>query len=134
MTKKKIKNGTAKEVETKNEEKIETIKCTEYLACTLSDIELIEKSKELARATEELQAAEDRKKDLMADITAQVKKHEASIGALARIVSQGREYRNVPCEMITNFTSGIKTIVRLDTLETIKTMVIDQKDRQETLV
>jgi hypothetical protein len=69
----------------------------------------------------------------MADITAQVKKHEASIGVLARIVSQGREYRNVPCEIEINYTKGVKIITRTDTLEVVKQFILDQKDLQPVL-
>ncbi len=113
---------------------IETESCRGYLVCILSEKELIEKSKELAKHNEDLAGAEDRKKDLMADITAQIKKHEANIGVLARIVSQGKEYRNVPCEWRKNFTTGRKTLIRLDTYDVIKDMEIDDNERQSPLV
>lgn len=112
---------------------IETEKAMEYLACVLTDQELIEKSKELAKANEDLETAEDRKKDLMADITATIKKHEANIGQLARIVSQGKEYREIKCEWEINYTRGIKTLYRQDTGEIVKTGTVTQKDRQAPL-
>ena len=113
---------------------IEKKECTEYLSCVLSEKELIEKGKELAAANEELAQAENRKKDLMADITAQIKKHEANIGALSRIVSQGKEYRNVACEWEINYTKGTKVQTRLDTYEVIKNNLLEQCERQEKLI
>lgn len=115
-------------------EHIEIRKCTEYLSCILSEKELVGKARELAKANEDLESAEDKKKDLMADITAQIKRHEANIGVLSRIVSQGKEYRDVPCEWTFNYTKGRKSLMRLDTLDIIKSLEIDQKDRQAPLV
>ena len=116
-----------------NPDYTEVEKYEEYLPCILSEKELIEKSRELARAKEDLASAEDRKKDVMADITAQIKKHEANIGLLARIVSQGKEYRQVKCELIRNFTKGFKSHTRLDTGEVLKSIPIETKERQSTL-
>ena len=44
------------------EKKIEEKEVTEYLPCILSDNELIVRSKELAKANEDLSTVEDRKK------------------------------------------------------------------------
>lgn len=106
---------------------------SEYLACILSEKELIDRSKALAKANEDLAQVEAKKKDVMADITAQQKKHEANIGALSRIVSSGKEYRDVKCIIRLDYKAGRKTITRCDTSEIIKTSELTQGDRQANL-
>lgn len=114
------------------EGKIETekVQCTEYLQCILTDKELIEKSRELAKANEDIADVEAKKKDVVADFTAQQKKHEANISILSRIVSTGKEYRNVKCELEKDYKNGLKRLIRLDTFEVIKSEELQQKDRQ----
>lgn len=112
------------------EERIETKPCEEYLSCVLSDKELIERSRELAKANEDLSDVEAKKKDVMADFTAQQKKHEANIGVLSRVVSTGKEYRHVKCEWEINWTRGFKRLIRLDTQDVVKQLEIDPKERQ----
>lgn len=116
------------------EKKIEEKEVTEYLPCILSDNELIVRSKELAKANEDLSTVEDRKKDMMADFTAQQKKIEANINVLSRTVSQGKEYRNVKCKLVLDFTIGKKEIIRLDTFEIIRTEQLSQSDRQSAIM
>jgi len=106
----------------------------QYLECILTDDELIERSRSLAKANQDLADVEARKKDVMADFTAQQKKHEANIGVLSRKVSTGKEYRDVECEWSINFTSGFKALIRKDTREIIKTEPVTSKDRQESLL
>lgn len=104
--------------------------CEEYLQCILTDQELITKSRELAKANEDLADVEAKKKDVMADFTAQQKKHEANIGVLSRIVSTGKEYRNVKCEWQFHYDKGRKMLRRMDTDDIIRTEEITQKERQ----
>ena len=116
------------------EKKIEEKEVTEYLPCILSDNELIVRSKELAKANEDLSTVEDRKKDMMADFTAQQKKIEANINVLSRTVSQGKEYRNVKCKLVLDYTIGKKELIRLDTFEIIRTEQLSQSDRQSEIM
>jgi hypothetical protein len=102
----------------------------EFLQCILTDKELIAKSRELAKANEDLADVEARKKDAVAEFAAKQKKHEANIAELSRVVSTGKEYRIVSCEWQYHYDTGIKNLVRLDTLETIITDNITQKERQ----
>ena len=115
------------------ESKIEVKSCDEYLQCVLTDQELIAKSKELAKCNEDLADVEAKKKDVVADFTAQQKKHEANIGSLSRVVSTGKEYRNVKCELELDYATGMKTLRRLDTLEIVKQCELTQNERQAAL-
>lgn len=116
------------------EEKIENQECEEYLPCVLTEQEILTYSRELAKQNQDLAATEDRKKNVMADITAQVKKLEADININARKISTGEEYRNVKCIWEFNYTRGFKKLIRLDTYETLKQKEIDQRDRQISAV
>jgi len=91
MTQNNLKNEKEKTM-LKQKVTSETKPCEEYLSCLLTDKELIAKSRELAKANEDLADVEAKKKDVMADFTAQQKKHEANISVLSRIVSGGKEY------------------------------------------
>lgn len=102
----------------------------EFLSCVLTDRELIAKSRELAKANEDLADVEARKKDVVAEFTAKQKKHEANIAELARVISTGKEYRMVKCEWEYNYNTGIKVLRRLDTNEVTVTENITQKERQ----
>lgn len=112
------------------EDKIELKDCTEYLVCVLTDRELIDKAKELSKANEDLADVESRKKDIMADFTAQQKKHEANISVLSRVVSSGKEYREIKCQWEYNYTKMLKTLIRLDTMDTVKSAMLNQSDCQ----
>jgi hypothetical protein len=55
---------------------------------------------------------------------------EAEISVNSRKISTGEEYRIVPCEWEKDFTTGIKKMRRLDTLDVVKEKNIDQSERQ----
>ena len=112
------------------EAKFEVKPCEEYLACVLSEPELISKSRELAKTNEDLADVEAKKKDVMADFTAQQKRHEATIGVLSRIVSSGQEWRYVKCQWEYDYDTGRKNLIRLDTGQNIRTAEITQTERQ----
>jgi len=71
---------------------------------------------------------------MMADFTAQQKKIEANINVLSRTVSQGKEYRNVKCKLVVDYTIGKKELIKLDTFEIIKTETVSQNDRQNSIM
>jgi hypothetical protein len=120
--------------ETNMKNNIEEKEVTEYLPCILTDTELLSKSRELAKANEDLVAVEARKKDVDADLKAQVTKIEANIGVLSRSISQGKEWRNVKCKMVFDYTKGIKQLIRQDTMEIIKSDFLSQSERQESMI
>lgn len=113
-------------------DRIEEKKCEEYLPCILTDQEILKYSRELAKQSQDLGATEDRKKNVMADITAQIKKLEAEININARKISTGEEHRPVKCIWEINYTRGFKKLIRQDTMEVIKQKEIEQAERQIT--
>ena len=89
-------------------------KCVEFLPCRFSEEEILDMSREQARTYQDLVELESRKKDIMADLTADIKRKETAMGALSRKINSGYEHRNVDCEWVLNFREQIKTLVRLD--------------------
>jgi hypothetical protein len=116
------------------EDRIETKEATEHLAVILTQEELLDRSRKLAKANEDGVEIENKKKDVVSDFAAQIKKIEAVTGALARIVSTGREYRDVKCLWTFNYTQGYKELRRLDTDEVVKHQELSQQERQGSVV
>jgi len=109
---------------------IEKVQVDEFLPCKLSEKELLQAARELAANTQDMDALEGRKKRVNDDIKAEVSKLEAEISVNSRKISTGEEYRIVPCEWEKDFTTGIKKMRRLDTLDVVKEKNIDQSERQ----
>jgi len=115
------------------EELIEEEKLEKYLPCKLTEKELMDCARELAKLNQDLSATEDRKKNVMADIQAQIKGLEADINIDARKISTGEEHRPVPCIWERNFTRGLSRLIRQDTKEIIDQKEISQQERQDKL-
>ena len=116
------------------EDRIETKPTEEHLAVILTQEELIDLSRKLAKANEDGVEIENRKKDVVADFAARIKKIEAITGALARIVSSGKEYRDVKCLWTFNYTQGYKELKRLDTGDVVKHQELSQVERQGSVI
>ncbi len=102
------------------------------LPVQLTEHEVIQASKDLARATQELSKVVNRKKEVNASLAAQQKVAEATIEILALKVSTGEECRDIECEVSINLADNTKTIFRLDTGEIIETTSATQDDLQNT--
>jgi hypothetical protein len=93
----------------------------EYLRHDFSQEELLEKAQELAGLTREKGSTEDEKKSANSNFKAQIDKIDAQIRIVSNEISNGYRHQNVDCEIHFNFpNSGMKTIFRKDTGETVK--------------
>lgn len=102
----------------------------EHLSVELTEGELLEAGKEIAKDTQDLSALSDKKADVVADFKAQEKKLEANIAILSRMLSTGEEYRHVNCEWFYDLKKDTKTLKRLDTNEIVRVEDITPNDRQ----
>lgn len=109
------------------------VKITKILPVKLTQDEMVNMSKDLARENQDLGQVEDKKKDVVADFAAQTKKHEANISRLSRMVSTETEYRDVDCVWDFDYKKGNKVLIRTDTKEKIDEREITQDDRQRKL-
>lgn len=115
-------------------DRIETKDCEEHLAVVLTQEELIDRSRKLAKANQDNSELEAQKKDVVADFNAQAKKIESILGMLSRIVSTGKEYRDVKCVWTFNYTQGFKELKRLDTNEIVRHQELTQTERQGVVI
>jgi hypothetical protein len=109
---------------------VEEKETDEHLECILTGVELIDRSKKLAKANNDAEDLEKRKKDVVSDFGAQKKKIDASIGVLSRVVSSGKEYRTVKCIWRYNYTKRFKELIRLDTQDTVRTVDLSKEELQ----
>lgn len=96
--------------------------------------ELLELGEELARATDELREIERRKKEVMADITADQKRADGRVSLLARKIKDKWEWRKVACIATYGVPrAGLKTIRRADTNEEIESVPMTADEMQQGL-
>lgn len=109
------------------------ITVTKNVPVLLSISELLEISKELARANQELARVSNQKKETMASFAASQKIAEAIIENLSLKISTGKEYRDVDCSVTFDQKLMKKFITRMDTGEVVETTKLTTADLQEEL-
>lgn len=96
--------------------------------------ELLELGDLLARATDAVSDVETRKKEVMADLTADLKRANGHVFSLARKVKDKFEFREVQCIAAYGVPrAGLKTLRRADTGEEVETMPMDESEMQQGL-
>ena len=99
-----------------------------------SRTELLELGETLARATDEVSDIEARKKEVMADLSADLKRANGRVFALARQVKDKFEYRQTACIAAYGVPrAGLKTLRRADTGEEIEVLPMDETEMQQGL-
>lgn len=111
-----------------------TKKVSEYLKYSFSEEETRDHAKKLARKNQELAELELKKKQLAADIKAEMDAATADAAKLARWVNDEYDFRMVDCEVMYDSPgAGQKTIYRIDTGEVVKTEKMTSDECQMTL-
>lgn len=103
------------------------------LAVVLTTHEVSEHAQRAAHLLQDHDAKADEFKEVqkqnkltLDEITSQMRRH-------ARVVREGREFRQVQCERVYNWTLGSVTDVRTDTGETIAERPMTEPERQRSL-
>lgn len=109
------------------------ITVTKNVPVLLTITELLEISKELARANQDLARATNQKKEMAASFAATQKIAEAGIENLSLKISTGKEYRDVECSVTFDQKQMKKIIIRMDTGEVVETTKLTTADLQEEL-
>lgn len=87
--------------------------------------------KELAEVTQERNQAEAERRSLQSTLAARIKDFETKINALSSKINQGYETREVACVWLMDTPrTGLKTLVRKDTNEELRTETMTQADAQ----
>ena len=107
---------------------------TEYCKVHFTREERAELALTLARANQQLQELEGRKKQVAAAIKSEMEEQAASIQRLARLVHDGYEFKDVEVYFVFDRPlKGQKEVWRKDTEELVRMIPMSDHDRQEAL-
>lgn len=107
---------------------------TNSLPVNLTQSELLEYSKALAKHTQDLRDKENRKKEVVKMIDAEITGHKAHIDALSLKIANGYEYRDVECGWEYDKERNIKILYRNDTGEIVKKENLLSQDLQKSFL
>lgn len=107
---------------------------TKNLKCMLTPDETRTYGMELARANASKDEAEERKKEVDAQLKAEIESHSTRALNLARKINNGYEYRDVKCSMAFDWEANSVTVTRTDTDEVIELRAMTEDERQTTLL
>ena len=108
-------------------------KIKEELSCQLNDVEWQNRARELADAQEHYEREEQRKKDVMKQLNADLAVAKGKVSKLANVVATKREQREVVVEVKYDYELGTVTKTRTDTNEVISEREITDQERQSEL-
>lgn len=104
---------------------------TRWLECELTEDEIKEKGKALARAEEERSQNKENKKAAVAEFDSTDKALSASITTLTAQINNKREFRNVEIEERPDYETHLMEFYRKDTGERIGTRPLSVEELQE---
>jgi hypothetical protein len=101
------------------------------LPVDLREDELFSAGTQLAEETTELQSIEDEKAASAKEFSDKIKATRSNMARLATMIETKQENRSVPCEIVMHSpVKGLKSIVRLDTGETVDEMDMTDRDKE----
>ncbi len=107
---------------------------TVFLKCDFTDAEKADFGSELARASVAKKSLEDQKKEVDAQLKADIVAQETIIARLAQSINTGSEFRNIECRVeLDTPEPGKKRVIRLDTGEEVYIKPMTDSDRQMVL-
>lgn len=112
---------------------IETKRVVRNLPVKLTNDELLEFGRRLAQTSADIHAEEERQTNVKAELKAKLGSIETERTRLAGIVTSGRENRDVPCDMILDYSRLIVEVVRLDSKEVVDTRRMTEAEQQRSL-
>lgn len=111
-----------------------TIKATENLPCELANEQLLEKGTRQSELVDEIAKLETAKKSQASHYKGEIETRQSSVAQLSRQIREKREYKDVLCEWRYGWHDpDSKSLIRLDTAEVVRTVPIQDHERQEML-
>lgn len=107
---------------------------TEQLPCKLTNPELMEISRSLARAHQKKQEVSDKKKEYDAQCNADIKRLDAEIEQNSLKISTGNEFRSVSCVWEYDWDNRRKKLIRMDLGDVVRTQDIEPHELQTDLL
>lgn len=108
----------------------ETVETVKNLKCVLSPDEVRVYGQDLAKENASRDESEERKKEIDAQLKAEIESHSTKALSLARKINNGYEYRDVKCHELKDYRRGIVTIMRQDTNEIVSERAMTAEERQ----
>jgi hypothetical protein len=99
----------------------------------LRDSEILESAGKIGRQTQLLAEARERKKEVTAQLNADVEVHRTEVDRLGTLLANGYEYRPVECVESRDFESATIRITRTDTGEIVEDRPMTPAERQREL-
>lgn len=104
------------------------------LKCLLTEPELLDIARSMAKAQSDLMAAQDRKAEVVSELGAQIKRHHADVQEYSRVIGNGYRFRDVQCQVLFDHPSpNMKTVFRLDTGEEVDSGRMTDPERQMSI-
>ena len=113
-----------------NKPSFKTTHESRLLKCELTVEEVRVAAQELARNLDELEALDDKLKEVKADFKAQIEAKESAAKVQRNLVRNKYDYRNTACTMVLNYTTQIVTVTRDDTGEIVKERKMLTEEKQ----
>lgn len=107
---------------------------TRLLPCKLTDDEIREYGKDLAKVRQDILTEEARQVSLKQQLKASLTELEARSLALSSKIGRGEEARDVDVEPQLDFKKGVYCEVRTDTGEKISERAVTEEERQESML
>jgi hypothetical protein len=104
---------------------------TEVLEVLLTDVEVSLYADKLARSVQDYADVDSERKIIAKKFNSQMARINGEIDGLAVKVKSKREYREVECVWELDTQGHIKSLIRKDTSEIVKSEVATDSDRQE---
>lgn len=99
----------------------------------LTEPEILEAAGRIGRQTQLLAEARERKKEVTAQLTADVEVHRTEVDRLGTLLANGYEYRPVECALSADFARAEIKITRMDTGEIVEQRPMTAEERQREL-
>lgn len=107
---------------------------TKQLKTPFSDGEMQDTAKALVDEITALENTENEKKAEQSAFKERIDRHTAAISELSHKYAKGYEMKDVECDIrYNNPEPGKKTLIRMDTGETVETVEMTQEERQEEI-
>lgn len=103
------------------------------LPVKLTEVELLQKAKELAKLQQDKVSSEEQAKSAAATFKDKIAGAQAAINILSRDISNGYEYRPTDCYWEMDYPARKKNLIRSDTGESIKTEEISASEMQKEM-
>jgi hypothetical protein len=106
---------------------------TRELPVTLTEVELLQKAKELAKLQQDKVSHEEQAKSSAATFKDRIAGAQLSINILSRDISNGYEQRTVECYWDFDYAAREKRLIRADTCEMVKKQTLSADEMQKEM-